>query len=79
MTEKQTYSVLNPDQVFVAGERVLPDRTVWLTADQARYELLAGTILSLVAQGTATSSDDLAAGAVGAAAPSKARRPGVEG
>lgn len=43
MTTK-LYTVTDPDAVWAGGERVSDDRTVRLTDEQARYELLSGAI-----------------------------------
>lgn len=42
--KKTTYHVLDPDAVFVAGERVSDTRTVALFESAARYPLLSGQI-----------------------------------
>jgi hypothetical protein len=42
--KKRDYAVQDPDALWVAGQRVPESRLVSLTEEQARYELLAGTI-----------------------------------
>lgn len=43
--QTKPYTPTDPHAVFAAGERVPEDRVLHLTDEQARYELLAGTIV----------------------------------
>jgi hypothetical protein len=49
MSDTKPYTPTDPNAVFAAGQRIPEDRVLHLTDEQARYELLAGTIVPAAA------------------------------